>query len=297
MTDSSFNQLRFDICENVRLHTQQPSMGTLLELDLCPEVEIKDKGNHLKIEGCLRLQGAYLAEEQEGAQTEAREELSYVIPVEITLPADRAEMEHISAEIESFDYQMLSPLELQVDAILLIDGLIPEKQVEEEPIEQNVPMFSGDPAQLELQTKADEEVNPSEEEISLEQPTSLTNKDTKPSEVSVPEMETIEEIVEETITEPDELATDSEEPVDEQSEPSAMDEHEQGTNQYENDWASWLLGEKEENFTSMRIVIVQSDDTIQGLAERYEIPPSKIREVNQLADGEVEKGQIVYIPR
>src|SRR5690606_25601360 len=113
-------------------------------------VEINEKGDHLTIEGFLRLKGAYYGEETEETDAydhQKREELSYIIPVEITLPAERAKLKHISAEIESFDYQVLSPFELQIDAILLIDGLIPESEEEDgEKVEHQVPMFSGSEA-------------------------------------------------------------------------------------------------------------------------------------------------------
>lgn len=140
LSESRFNQLRFDISEKVRLHPQQPGIETLLELDLYPDVEIRDEGKHLKIQGYLRLNGAYLGEhgsEQAAvattAQAEVREDLAYVIPVEITIPTDRAELDNISAEVETFDYSVVSPFELQVEAILTIDGLLPEEQKESKP--------------------------------------------------------------------------------------------------------------------------------------------------------------------
>jgi stage VI sporulation protein D len=159
--ENQFTQLRFDISEKVRLHPQQPGIDTLLELDLYPDVEIKDEGQHLKIQGYLRLNGVYVggeqtAEEESGALHNGRleeetNELAYVIPVEITLPADRAEQSRISAEVETFDYEVLSPFELKIEAILMIDGLLPENSNEEEEQSgenvQKYPVFSGSTAQ------------------------------------------------------------------------------------------------------------------------------------------------------
>jgi stage VI sporulation protein D len=159
--ENQFTQLRFDISEKVRLHPQQPGIDTLLELDLYPDVEIKDEGQHLKIQGYLRLNGVYVggeqtAEEESGALHNGRveeetNELAYVIPVEITLPADRAEQSRISAEVETFDYEVLSPFELKIEAILMIDGLLPEGSSEEEEKSgenvQKYPVFSGSTAQ------------------------------------------------------------------------------------------------------------------------------------------------------
>ncbi|PTM58246.1 LysM peptidoglycan-binding domain-containing protein [Desmospora activa] len=149
MAGSKVNQLRFDISEKVRLHPQQPGIGTLLELDLYPDVEIEDQETHLKIQGYLRLNGTYQPEQEfdthpngsEEPQEEQRDtqpaEIAYVIPVEITLPTERVDLENIASEIESFDYKVLSPFELQIEALLTIDGFIQEteEKVEEEPLE------------------------------------------------------------------------------------------------------------------------------------------------------------------
>ncbi len=171
MVEKEFQQLRFDVSENIRLHPQKPGIGTLLELDLFPDVECKDEGKQLKIEGFLRLNGVYMEEKQKDGQLsesseDGWEEISYVIPVEIILPADRAELEHISAEVESFDYSIVSPYELRITAILLIDGILPE--VEEERLEKveayevihEEPTFSAEPVKLASLSEEEKESEP-----------------------------------------------------------------------------------------------------------------------------------------
>jgi stage VI sporulation protein D len=190
LVEKEFQQLRFDVSENIRLHPQKPGIGTLLELDLFPDVECKDEGKQLKIEGFLRLNGAYMAEGEKGEQQlsenmeDGWEEISYVIPVEITLPADRAEFEHISAEVESFDYHIASPYELQITAILLIDGILPEKEEEEpEKVDFNEviheePTFSAEPVML-ASLSEEEEMEKKENEPILQQ-----EKKTEPTKES-----------------------------------------------------------------------------------------------------------------
>ena len=52
------------------------------------------------------------------------EEIEYIIPLEITLPSERiGQLEDITAEIQSFDYDVLSSHELGIEAVLVIDGL------------------------------------------------------------------------------------------------------------------------------------------------------------------------------
>jgi stage VI sporulation protein D len=179
LTDSKLNQLRFDISEKVRLHPQQPGIETLLELDLYPDVEILDEGKHLKIKGYLRLNGAYLGEQaksqvdnvQESKELEThlgREELAYVIPVEITLPANRAELENVSAEVEAFDYSVISPFELQVEAILMIGGLNSESKEEKELVTKTdeFPTFTAKPIVNEQTT--DDDLQPNKDIDKLE---------------------------------------------------------------------------------------------------------------------------------
>lgn len=309
MSEKKFQQLRFDISENVRLHTHQPHIKQLLELDLYPDVQINEKGDHLKIEGFLRLKGVYFGEETKETKSydsEKREELSYIIPVEITLPADRAQLKHISAEIESFDYQVLSPFELQIDAILLIDGLIPDQEEEGVQTEPSTPSFSGSKAMIEPKTAATEdqpaeELEVSQPEASFEEGDSqVLEESPTPHTEENPEVEK-KQTLDESVVEQQEAEKQEEESIEakeeNQSDAIAMEEEtEQELEQKDDDWAKWLLREREENFISMRMVIVQENDSINQLAERYEISPNRIRQVNRLDDREPEKGEIIYIP-
>lgn len=375
--ESQFNQLRFDISEKVRLHPQQPGIGTLLELDLYPDVEIRDEGQHLKIQGYLRLNGAYVAEktDQEEVQLhkdydperDSRQEIAYVIPVEITLPADRAEQDHILAEVETFDYQVLSPFELQIEAILMIDGLIPDKKGELAPDEaekttDEYPVFTGAPAQplsvmgedeFEGQKEKNEQeeaaVSPLKEQESVQpepytpdfkeqkfQPDYLRVEDKKERNEQVNQ----EKLVEQSDFQPPFSRDEQEEQSDlpglkpqtvhdfwaerqeskhqekmeresfqlgnegEEREEKEEDQHTQligkkertETEKQELDWIRWLVGNKEENFVSMRMVIVQKDETVDHLAEKYDVSAGQLMRINKLESDRLEEGQILYVP-
>lgn len=290
----TFNQLRFDISETVRLHPQQSGIGSLLDLDLYPEVEILDKGKHLKIQGYLRLKGNYLidAGEQELEFEESnQEELSYIIPVEITLPADRAELDDLSAEVESFDYTVLSPFELQIEAVLAIDGLLPEqKAVVDEEITLG-PTFSGAEARA-----ADDSENIADEE-SLDPSSSVEAPElddhAKNENASIAGQELTEEPLpasaEEPVLEAEENHT-SEETTSEETQADQADE------EAEEKWSSWLLTEKEEQWTPLKMAIVQKEDSLTSIANRYGVAPSQLIQFNQLAESQLEVGQIVYLP-
>lgn len=388
MSDGKFNQLCFDISEKVRLHPQQPGIGTLLGLDLSPDVQIKDEGKHLKIQGYLRLKGTYLADQEEGAldtssqinETNAQEDLAYVIPVEITIPADRAELDKISAEIETFDYSVISPFELQVEAILAIDGLLPEnqeKEVENYEVIPKIPTFTAKPMtvamRLEQEDMLSSPFNESEkEQKEFEQDKDVNNQqeiledapEENPSNYNEPVLEKgVKNIPEVQFAshsnenqEEDRVPESSGQDEDSVSKSSGQDEdrvkrssgkdsplfsvdsldnlwtkrkqkdedleensvaarefmyadeeksHDNSlknrsfverTEKGEAEWIDWLVGNKKETFVSMRMVIVQKNQSIDHLAERYSTSVGHIMRLNKLSDDYLEEGQIIYVP-
>jgi stage VI sporulation protein D len=62
------------------------------------------------------------------------------------------------------------------------------------------------------------------------------------------------------------------------------------------DWIRWLVGNKEEKFVAMKMVIVQKDETIDHVAQRYEISVEKLLKLNRLQTDLLEEGQILYVP-
>src|SRR5690625_1414024 len=56
-------------------------------------------------------------------------------------------------------------------------------------------------------------------------------------------------------------------------------------------------GGDEEQYTQMRLCIVQSKDTVETIAERYEIPILQLLKQNQLDGDDISEGQLLYIPR
>lgn len=349
-----YSQLRFDISEKVSLHPQQLGISRLVELDLYPDVKIQDEGQHLKIQGYLRLNGSYLGEGENpgiSSYSDDPEELAYVIPVEITLPSDRAELSYISAEIEQFDYQVLSPYELQIEAILMIDGILPEEQEEIEPKEAVVeePFFRAEPAQAteEIPHSREEtpqinmDQNPSTQEMKiLHRPerndadyvahehskgiieehesnvddveqvgyvgfSTKTFKDAKTNVSSDPEGEVVHPFPVEAkqpeldqkfekfpLNEPEEQPVFVDEPEPKKERFFELGEDPKGVNE----WSHWLVRNREETFTAMRLVIVQKEDSLASLAERYAVPASRLLHHNHLHSDELEEGQIVCIP-
>src|SRR5699024_10311365 len=54
--------------------------------------------------------------------------------------------------------------------------------------------------------------------------------------------------------------------------------------------------DKEEEYTKMRLCIVQDHDTIENIAERYDTTANQLILKNRLNDDTVSEGQLLYIP-
>ncbi|WP_270179474.1 stage VI sporulation protein D [Alkalihalobacillus sp. CinArs1] len=57
-----------------------------------------------------------------------------------------------------------------------------------------------------------------------------------------------------------------------------------------------MLTKDEENFSKMKMCIIQPGDSLTEIAERYRVLPSHLARVNRLDEEEVTEGQILYIP-
>lgn len=55
-------------------------------------------------------------------------------------------------------------------------------------------------------------------------------------------------------------------------------------------------GQDEEEFTRMRLYIVQDRDTLETIADRYQVPITKLLQHNRLETDNIGEGQLIYIP-
>ncbi|AFH65050.1 LysM peptidoglycan-binding domain-containing protein [Paenibacillus caseinilyticus] len=64
------------------------------------------------------------------------------------------------------------------------------------------------------------------------------------------------------------------------------------------EWKNLLLSrEDQQEFRRVRLAIVQREETLESIAERYGISSRELALYNRLGDGGVNEGQIVYIPK
>lgn len=126
------SKLKFNFSERVKLRASHRKINTLLDIDLTPKITmVKLDDGQSKFEGRLQLKGTYLAEryrDKDGEFKEnSRKRFSCSIPVDISLPSDKIDPDMVKWAIETFDYELVSPSELDIEATLAISGLTREQ--------------------------------------------------------------------------------------------------------------------------------------------------------------------------
>ncbi|GGP13626.1 stage VI sporulation protein D [Oceanobacillus neutriphilus] len=353
-----------------------------------PEITIESLDNYISIRGAIELQGEYQkvnVEEEEGEvldfdQIQAKRYVESIrevnglylfthkFPVDISVPPHRVKnLEDVTVQIETFDYDLLGPDSLKIAAAVEIHGILQDEvyrpqgeNLEEEEADQEQ---VGDTFSFEIEhpeetltrneqttseeQTASEEGTASEEEIVSEEQTTLEGQteddpdrwkiksqplseyfqslsEAKVSEEETDDEEQIEELLEmvedivpveetdekEDIEESGWGITDESEIIDyiedtnysdtpRNEEAVETNEPEQEEERIENrSILSEIFREADENhYVSMRLCIVQENDTIDTIAERFAISPLQLIKHNQLdADYEVNEGQLLYIP-
>lgn len=65
------------------------------------------------------------------------------------------------------------------------------------------------------------------------------------------------------------------------------------------EWKKLFVGDNEKNqqFSRLRAYIVQKEDSLETIAQRYKIHPREILLRNRLSEQDLSEGQVIYIPR
>ncbi|KOP64463.1 peptidoglycan-binding protein [Bacillus sp. FJAT-18019] len=93
-----------------------------------------------------------------------------------------------------------------------------------------------------------------------------------------------------TVQDQDQAARDEEVETDELAEPALTEDVE---------WKSLFLGSRREEtpFRKVRMCIVQREETLDLIAERYQLTPRELLLYNRMSEQTVEEGQVLYIPQ
>ncbi|MGG4343915.1 LysM peptidoglycan-binding domain-containing protein [Paenibacillus lautus] len=93
-----------------------------------------------------------------------------------------------------------------------------------------------------------------------------------------------------TVQDQDQAARDEEEETEELVDSASAEDEE---------WKSLFLGNRREEtpFRKVRMCIVQREETLDVIAERYQLTPRELLLYNRMSEQNVEEGQVLYIPQ
>lgn len=242
---------------------------------------------------------------------------SHRFPVEISVPSYRVDdINDIKVSIESFDYEIPEEDQLNLISTIEIHGISNEtilpneinERIEQEATEGAVEIPE-ETFQFELKEElihaSEEEAEVVErvsksEEVELETTVSeevIDDKDRwkyKQSQsleefFKVDDSEETEEVIDPEDHEYVSSDIDMQEDVETDSDPERK-------RSYLANFFGDDESEEEEKYEQMRICIVQDQDTLESISERYQIPKLQLLKSNRLADDDLTKGQLLTIP-
>lgn len=145
-----------------------------------------------------------------------------------------------------------------------------------------------DTSEDEQDEASDESATPVEQSPLVEMKSRAEKK--KPSLSVVEDLPDRTEEVEENVQE-EEPAPESEEPPAEEAQPESKPPREENAL-----YLTKMLTKEEEEFSRLKMCIIQPGDSLDKIAERYELTLGQLIRVNQLDNEDIEEGQILYIP-
>ncbi|MHA6252108.1 LysM peptidoglycan-binding domain-containing protein [Oceanobacillus sp. CAU 1775] len=276
------NEFQFELVESVYFN-QGSHVEELLTISLEPNVSVQADDEYVTIRGEIMLQGEFQAVLDENREEltleqedftakryiesitevdENKQEFSHPLPIEISVPLYRVtELEDIQIEMLDFNYEFPTNDHLKLKAVAKINGI--------------------NKAATPLKENREEELEESIEELAF------------PSfefELKSPEEEEeTEELLEETR---EEIEIDIR--VEEEEEDSEVVEEVQDLGYLKD----MFRGETEERYSKLKLCIVQEDDTIETIAERFQISTLQLIKQNELdEDFDIQEGQLLYIPK
>lgn len=325
------------LLEDVLSFERGQEVADMISVFLDPDITVQPFNDDVSIRGIIELQGEYDRLEEQTADArgvwnqetfesrnyvdkvvdigEERAIFSHQFPVEVTIPEYRvSNIEDVVMEIENFDYELMSPDQMNIQSSILIHGINQESAVEdardldgeeatlftiveeeegtesrtdvsdtsleEIPEVPEVEVEEDEHAHAESEVKSGQEHAHEESEVKGEQEHETLIPETKEKQLHI-SARAIEDSEEKSDAEADD--------IDEESEESPQDRN--------IDYLKSMFGGEEENgHTKVRLCIVQERDTVDSIAEKYDVKKSHILKKNHLEDEDLVEGQLLQIP-
>lgn len=253
--------------------------------------------------------------EQTNSEENGLVTFSHRFPVEISVPSYRVDdMNDIKVSVSSFDYEILEDHQLRLTSTIAIHGIsnesvlpdeINERIENEQKLETLDENFQFELKDELLHDRKDKEVKEDDEEkvpermekekVEIDHDEEDVDKDRwkyKQTQ-SLEEFFKTDEAAENITGTKDEEHVTAELDVQEESEDHDTSERKPS---YLADLFSDVDFEEDTKYEQMRICIVQDQDTLESISERYQIPKLQLLKLNKLADDDLAKGQLLTIP-
>lgn len=256
-------------------------------------------------------------------------EFSHRFPVEISIPANRvSNLDDITVNIDAFDYELPSNNHLILRSTIKIHGIKEDEAIEEtEDIEEMSSRESmdtnkdsehsgGEDRALEREVDFNEEQQEMNFEFDVKTDEESTNKvddEIEDDRLFFKKTQSLQEFMVKG-KELNEEEVDDTEDVSDQNEVEWTEDDttnfhveaiasEMDTDRAEQDsldslnyLSDMFRNEEEERYTKMRLCIVQQEDTIEAISQRFDVPALQIVNRNRLTDADLTEGQVLYIP-
>ncbi|MFA1822532.1 stage VI sporulation protein D [Virgibacillus oceani] len=256
-------------------------------------------------------------------------QFTHRFPVEISVPTYRVtDLNDVTVHIESFDYELPEESLLKLYSTIEIHGIHETmKERDTESVEEAGEKSEEDPdtlqrpenASFQFEVKDQADAPPELESFNTDHLPVLEEEQTEAPEEPVEkdrwkykETKTLKEFFSQlSSSESKSSSASSEESSDSSSEwfetsvdesssvpyELSSDDREEETTEEVNYLSAMFRGEDEEGHTKLRLCIVQDKDTIESIAERYQISALQLIKQNGLDDEfEIRTGQLLHIP-
>ncbi|GAA0601371.1 stage VI sporulation protein D [Virgibacillus siamensis] len=322
---------RFDLNESLYFEKGQ-EVSEIMGVSLEPDISIQPFHDYISIRGVIELHGTYkrvpLTEENDETYNlddyhskryvekvveleDDQSEFLHRFPVEISVPVNRVnDLNEITVDIESFDYEIPNQTQMKLSSTVEIHGIdnpqqestIHEKeetaflQREDETFEFDIKEKANDE---EMASDASEDFASELPQMPEEEPANETEEEEerwkKKKSQSLAEFfnkETNEE------TKKDSQQEDTAPDVEIMETADSSETSETQTEDLEDVryLADVFRTEEGEQYTSMRLCIVQETDTVETIADRYQISAGQLLKRNRLSNEDLKEGQLLYIP-
>lgn len=252
-------------------------------------------------------------EQKEIYQKEHRGKIEKRFPVDVTVPSNKVDdLEDVYMHVDQFDYTISEGHRLNIQAEVLITGVktesksLPltfdvaatrEERQQKEEIE--------DEYRYETASEVEEDENNFEEDHSRLEEDSRVEEDSR-AEVYGTDYEDEEYDHESGKVIPifnQEIRTNFQSSPSEEDMYEEEDEEEEDQRKEESKTTSFLSqlmsgkNEEEREVTRLKMCIVQRDESLDIIAERYEIKVKDIMRINRLETEQITQGQLLYIPK